>query len=152
MIAVGMIEKHLTCALDCGTNTGIAIYDFKQKKITETHSTDFFGAFKILKNLDRNITKIIVEVPASFVYNRNNNEKGPVRDSMCFKMGGTRRESQLMAIGCRLLGFSVKEVLPVRAAKWTAEDFKRYLGFDGRTNQHVRDAGRLAFFHSSDRF
>lgn len=143
-----MIEK-LTLALDPGTHTGIAIYDPKQKKIIKTHSTDFFGAFKFLKSLDRDSVNVVVEVASTFVYNRNNGEKGMSRDKMCFLMGGTRREGQLMAIGCRILGFNVKEVQPIPAKKWTAEQLKRELGFDARTNQHVRDAARLAYFYSS---
>lgn len=134
-----MIDKYLTVGVDCGESTGIAIYDCLQNKITQTHSTDFFGAFKFLKTLDREKVNIIVEVPATFVYHRNSGEIGMSRDKMCFLMGGNRREAQLLARGAKILGFTVKEVLPVRQKKWTAEQMKRYLGFDGRTNQHVRD-------------
>ncbi len=143
-----MIFK-LTVGIDAGTHTGIAIYDPKQHKIIETHSTDFFGAFKFLKALDRAEYNIVVEVPSDFIYKRNDGEKGMSRDKMAILIGGNRREAQLMATGCRILGFTVKEVLPVRAAKWTAEQLKRELGFTERTNQHVRDAARLAYHYSS---
>jgi len=145
-----MIENKLTLGIDPGTSTGIAIYDSKQKKIIQTHSTDFFGAFKILKSLDREKINIVVEVPGEFVYKRNDGEQGKSRDVMVFRMGGTRREGQLMAIGCRILGFNVKEVLPIQAKKWDAAQIKREIGFDERTNQHVRDAARLAFVYSSE--
>lgn len=143
-----MIFK-LTIGIDAGTTTGLAIYDPRAHNIIETHSTDFFGAFKYLKNLDREKYNVVVEVPGEFVYKRNDGEKGMSRDVMVFRMGGNRREAQLMAAGCRILGFTVKEVLPVRAAKWTADQLKRELGYSARTNEHVRDACRLACFHSS---
>ena len=144
-----MIEK-LTLAIDPGTNTGICIYDSKQKKIIETHTTDFFGAFKILKSLDREKINVVVEVPGEFVYKRNDGEKGMSRDVMVFRMGGNRREGQLIAIGCRILGFNVKEVLPVKAKKWDAAQLQRETGYANPTNQHVRDAIRLSVRYSSE--
>lgn len=149
-MAVGMIENKLTLAIDPGTHCGIAIYDPKQKKIVKIHSTDFFGAFTFLKTLDRAEFNIVVEVPGEYVYKRNDGEKGMSRDVMIFRMGGTRREGQLMAKGCRILGFNVKEVLPVAAKKWDAAQMKREIGFDEPTNQHVRDAARLAHHYSSE--
>lgn len=144
-----MTKVHLTIALDCGAHTGIAIYDSNEKKITGFKTTDFFGAISYLKTISKDSAKIIVEVPSDFVYARNDFQNGKVRDRMCINIGANRRESQLLAEAARRLGFTVKEVLPVRAVKWTAEQLKRYLGIDGRTSQHVRDACRLAFFHSS---
>ena len=36
-------------------------------------------------------------------------------------------------------------VEPVRAAKWTADVLRRVTGYDGRTNQHGRDAARIVW-------
>lgn len=144
-----MIQQRLTIGIDCGTHTGICIYDPKSRKIIKIHSTDFFGAFKFLKTLDRDCVNVVVEVPGDFVYKRNDGEKGMSRDVMVFRIGGNRRESQLIAIGLRILGFNVKEVLPVRAKKWDAAQLKRELGYTGQTNEHTRDAARLAFYYSS---
>lgn len=145
------MDRHLTIALDCGEHTGVAIYDSREKKITEYKTTDFFGAIAFVKTQPKDRSKVIVEVPSDFVYARNNFQGGKVRDRMCINIGMNRRESQLLAEALRRCGFSVAEVLPVRAAKWTAEQLKRYLGITARTSQHVRDACRLAFFHSSAR-
>lgn len=147
-----MTSRSLTIGIDCGEHTGLAIYDSIQKKITKFQTTDFFGAIKTVRELDKETVKIIVEVPSDFVYARNEFQKGKVRDKMLINIGMNRREAQLMAKALQICGYAVKEVLPVRAHKWTAEQLKRYLGIDSRTNQHVRDACRLAFFHSSERF
>lgn len=147
-----MSQKHLTMAIDCGEQTGIAIYDSTKKKITKTLTTDFYGAIRFVKTLEKETVKIIVEVPSDFIYARNDFQKGSLRDNMAIKIGGNRREAQLLARGLRILGFAVEEVLPIRAKKWTAEQLKRYLGIDSRTNQHVRDACRLAYFHAGTRF
>jgi hypothetical protein len=144
--------KYLTVGIDCGEHTGLAIYDSNKKKITEYKTTDFFGAIKHVRTFDNELVKVIVEVPSDFVYARNEFQKGKVRDRMLINIGMNRREAQLMARALSICGYAVKEVLPVRAHKWTAEQLKRYLGIDARTNQHVRDACRLAFFHSSERF
>lgn len=145
------MNKSLTIAVDSGEHTGIAIYDALQKKITEFKTTDFFGAIAFIKTQPKELSKVIVEVPSDFVYARNNFQGGKVRDKMCINIGMNRRESMLLAEALRRCGFSVEEVLPVRAAKWTAEQLNRYLGIAQRTSQHVRDACRLAYFHSSVR-
>lgn len=144
--------SFLTCGIDAGETTGFAVYDARQNKIIQTHSTDFFGCFKFIRTFEKEEINIVVEVPPAFIYQRNDSQKGAVRDKHAILIGGNRREAQLLAKGFRILGYRVKEVLPVRAKKWTAEQFKRYLGFDERSNQHVRDAARLAYFHSSVRF
>ena len=145
------MNKNLVVGLDAGLHTGLAVYDINLKKITNTQTTDFFGAITFIKTLPKDQTKIIVEVPSDFIYARNDFQSGKVRDKMAISIGGVRRESQLLAEACRRCGYPVLEVLPVRAAKWTAEQIKRYLGIEGRTSQHVRDAARIAYFHSSAR-
>ena len=145
------MNKNLVVGLDAGQHTGLAIYDTNLKQITLTKTTDFFGAITFIKTLPKDQTKIIVEVPSDFIYARNDFQSGKVRDKMAINIGAVRRESQLLAEACRRCGFSVLEVLPVRAAKWTAEQLKRYLGIEGRTSQHVRDACRLAHFYSTAR-
>ena len=146
-----MNKSQLTIGIDAGQHTGIAIYDSVSKKITEFKTTDFFGAITFIKTLPKDNVKVVVEVPSDFIYARNDFQSGKVRDKMAINIGAVRRESQLLAEACRRCGFAVLEVLPVRAAKWTAEQLKRYLGIEGRTSQHVRDAARLAYFHSSAR-
>lgn len=145
------MNKNLTIGIDCGEHTGLAVYDSADKKIIQIKTTDFFGAISLLKTFDREAARVIVEVPSDFVYARNDFQSGKVRDKMCINIGANRRESQLLAEACRRLGYAVKEVLPVRAKKWTAEQLARYLGITTRTSQHVRDACRLAFFYSSER-
>ncbi len=145
------MNKPLTIAVDCGLQTGLAIYDSSIKKITEFKTTDFFGAIAFIKTQPKETSKVIVEVPSDFIYARNDFQKGAVRDRMAISIGGVRRESQLLAEAVRRCGFLVQEVLPVRAQKWTAEQLERYLGITQRTSQHARDAIRLAFFYSSAR-
>jgi hypothetical protein len=141
----------LTIGIDCGEHTGIALYDSNLRKIIEFQTTDFFGAIRFVKKFPKETVKVIVEVPGDFVYARNDFQKGKVRDKMLVNIGMNRREAQLMARALKICGYIVAEVLPVRAAKWTAEQLKRYLGIETRTSQHVRDAARLAFFHSQTR-
>ena len=143
------MNKNLVVGVDAGCSTGLAVYDINLKQITETKTTDFFGAITFIKTLPKDQTKIIVEVPSDFIYARNDFQSGKVRDKMAINIGAVRRESQLLAEACRRCGYAVSEVLPVRAAKWTAEQIKRYLGIEGRTNSHIRDACRLAFYHSN---
>jgi hypothetical protein len=91
-ISVGMMSEYLTVGVDAGVETGIAVYDARQNKITQTHSTDFFGTFKFIRQFDKETINIVVEVPSDFIYARNSSEKGASRDKMAILIGGNRRE------------------------------------------------------------
>lgn len=83
-----MKSEFLTVGVDAGQETGIAVYDARAAKIIQTHSTDFFGAFKFIRTLDKENVNIVVEVPPAFIYQRNASQKGKPRDKMCLLIGG----------------------------------------------------------------
>lgn len=143
--------KHFSVGIDTGGFTGIGVYDCRANRLHSVHTTDFFGAKEfLLGNFEKENLKIFVEVPPEFIYTRNN-ERGAVRDKKAIHIGGNRREAILLAESFRREGLDVREVPPIRQTKWTADEFKRHLKSDLRTNQHERDAARIAFLYAGKR-
>lgn len=148
---------QIVIGIDAGINTGLVIYDRIQKKIVHLRTTDFFGALTTLTRYcgkdgstwGRGSVTVFVELPARMVYSRNEFQKGSIRDDMIHKMGGNRREAQLLAAGLRWLGFAdVREVPPVREKKWNQKQFELATGLSQRTSEHERDATRLAIHYT----
>lgn len=144
--------KIFRVGVDTGGFTGIGVFDCTANRLHSVHTTDFFGAREfLLNNFEKDNLKIFVEVPPEFIYARNN-ERGAVRDKKAIHIGGNRREAILLAESFRREGFDVTEVPPIRQTKWTADEFKRHLKSDLRTNQHCRDAARIAWYYAGKRF
>lgn len=143
-----------SAGVDPGTQTGIGIYDRERGQIIHFMTTDFFGVADRLRRLVRvaELT-VYVEIPGIFVYERNDdaNLGQKSRDNMMAKIGGVRREAQLLAGLLQREGFNVVEVRPVGKGKWSYDDFQQVTKIYQKTNQHERDACRLAMFHANDR-
>ena len=151
------IIKHkplptFSIGVDCGTTTGIAVFSVADNLLFGIKSTDFFGAIDYLGGFKPNIAIVYVEIPPAFVYARNRQMQGAVRDKFSINAGGVRRESQLLAEGLRKRGLHVVEVPPIKQNKWTQEEFERHLKTDIKTNQHIRDAARIAWSYAGKKF
>lgn len=147
--------RPFVVGVDAGATTGLAVYRRSTSKIIATKSTDFCGAIRYLTATFPNKCEatIFVELPGMFMYARNDDQQEKVRDNMLIKIGGNRREAELLARMLREAGFDdVREVAPVRKKnKWTQAQFTMYTGSYKQTNEHVRDAARLALFNANKR-
>ncbi len=138
--------------VDPGQQTGIGVYDRVEGRIVYITTTDFFGAAPWLMRMVRiSDLRVFVEVPARFVYFRNEDLEQKVRDNLIHKAGGTRREAELLAELLRREGFDVREVPPIREEKWDARKFQQVCKSRRETNQHERDACRLAIANATKR-
>ncbi len=131
--------------IDCGENTGLSFYDRAAKKLISVHTTDFFGVALLLSAFFQDEMHVYVEIPPTFIYSRNDHQSGAVRDKQAVNIGGNRREAQLLAEDLRRKGYAVSEVPPIRQTKWTQEQFEKEMQTQIKTNQHCRDAARIAF-------
>jgi hypothetical protein len=142
-----MKAKYLI-GIDPGAKTGLVIYDRQDKKFTSLLTTDFWGAYHIVAAYPKESVEIYVENPNMIkrpMYRRLSHIKEEnVRENMASKVGENRREAELLIKGLKGRGFTVKECKPTQT-KMDAEQFRKYTGFKGATNQHVRDAGMLVF-------
>jgi hypothetical protein len=128
-----LIKKIAAC--DPGSNTGVAVVDVHSQKIITLKTMDFWSAYNYLDNFDRRETLVVIEVPTT---KTNWHGNGAAID-----VGGVIREAKLLADGIERLGFEVIRVHP--RGKVPAKNFNKITGWVGRSNEHNRDAGMLAW-------
>lgn len=148
-----LADKDWIIGIDAGVHTGFAV--FARKPIDyrwHFETLTFWGAYDRLKSVSGDISQIgvVIEVPNSrrVMYMRvdGNSDAGRVRESMAARIGSNRREAELLAERIESLGYTVIRVTPTKT-KWNAKELERHTGIKTRTNEHVRDAIRLAWNH-----
>lgn len=145
-------RRRYTAAIDPGASTGIAVHDRAFDKIVSLYTTNFFGVSPwLMRNFRMAELIVYVEVPAIFMYDRSNMQEDRVRDNYMAKVGGVHREAELLAELLRRDGYEVQEVPPIRKKKWTDAQFQMLTKWRGPTNQHCRDAARLALHYATKR-
>jgi hypothetical protein len=136
--------------IDPGEQTGVAVYSREGRRLVAVKTTTFWGAHDYVLAFEPDAAEIVVEVPGTFLYaaqtaaNRAMQFRG-ARDRKAVNVGGVRMMGELLARRFEAKGFNVRRVQPARAKKWDAAQFKRVTGWEGRTNEHERDASRLCF-------
>ena len=134
-----MIKRVI--GIDPGKNTGYAEYDGElfAFKITFWRAVDLISAYLPEE------TAVIVELPRSkhVWHGKGQNSKAMARTGV--NVGSVVREAELLAERFISLGYTVVTVHP--KGKTTAEEVKHITGYEGRTNEHTRDAIMLAWSH-----
>lgn len=145
--------KPFVAAIDPGKQTGIAIWSRKKDKVIYWCTGDFLSTqdYLLAQFPDKSEVQVLVEVPAGFVYKRNDLEAGFGRDAKLKMMAGVIREATLLANTLAKLGFNVVQVRPVPKKKWTDKQMRFYTGSKLSSNQHERDAARLALHYANKR-
>ena len=135
-INVSKFQFHI--GIDPGNSTGFAVYDRIEKKFLVVETLDFWMAYSKAQAYSVKDTRIIVEVSKTKA-----NWQKDKSTTTSVNIGGVIKESKLLAEGFRRLGFYVETPHP--RGKVDASYFKRVTGYQGRTNEHMRDAGLLCF-------
>jgi hypothetical protein len=135
-----MGERSVICiGIDPGKHTGVALaYDGRLEAVFET---DFWGAVShIIKHPQAHI---VIELPSTkSVWHNEAKSKGAIQRTGV-NVGSVIREAELLVEYCKKNGRQYLTQSP--KGKTNAEEFKRITGWEGRTNQHMRDAGLLVY-------
>lgn len=139
MIAVG---------IDPGTSTGVATWDCSARRFIKLDTMDFWSCFVyVTVNLKGRHDKILVvaEDPGlnKPVFPRGTSSQA-VRSKIAQNVGMNKKEADLLIEGIRKCGVPVRTIRPNKS-KLNADQFKQMTGYQGRTNEHKRDAGRLVY-------
>jgi hypothetical protein len=130
---------QFTVGIDPGVNTGVAIWHKPTSRLLEV------GCYSIIAAMDR-IVKLgplaIIELRYESAHLRKwFGSKGP---EALQGAGSIKRDSTIWAEFCEFHGIKGCPIAPQKGAtKWTAEYFRTVTGWQGRTNQHGRDAALL---------
>jgi hypothetical protein len=141
-------RADIVIGIDPGVETGYAVWCRSRKQFLELVTLTFWTAYDRVTALSPTDVEIFIENPDSkrSMYERTEMvQEQRKRERMATNIGSNRREASLLIERLRALGYTVTAVRPMTARKWTAEQFTRYTRHQGRTSQHVRDAGRLVF-------
>lgn len=132
MIAIG---------IDPGKSTGIGVYE--NGCLTKLFCTDFWGCIDFINSYkDRSV--FILEKPRTkTVWNKRLSNTMSKCLITGVNVGFVIKESELI---CEYLRREKQTfALQHPSGKLSNDEFKRITKWDGRTNQHMRDAGMLCF-------
>lgn len=147
-------DPFFLIGIDPGKVTGICIMREKSKSISSLHTLDFWTTYELFKTHAETlipISQIHIEQPSLIksLYARHSKRleetKSEIvtRDKIVWDAGANAREGTLLRDGLRKLGYICLDEKPVGRKKWNAQEFQSAMGWQDRSNQHVRDAAYL---------
>jgi hypothetical protein len=149
-------EKHLRAqrdssvrffvGIDPGVNTGLAIFDRKAKKFITLETLTAVKAENYLLNMEPEQTFFVVEDARL-----NVRKKDHTSMPQAVGAGSIRRDSQRWEEWLSFYGFSFIMIRKRKTYDRFIKDAKAFnglTGHEGRTSEHARVAGIMAYLHS----
>lgn len=136
----------LYVGIDCGTHTGVAVWDTKLKRLTAVRTLPLYAALEYVDKLHKEHGVCVVFEDARqrrwFEKERSNGEyRGHLMGA-----GSVKRDSAIWEQFCKGKKIAY-EAIPPRPGmtKWSPEAFAALTGWTGRTSEHARDAVLLVY-------
>lgn len=130
--------------IDTGVNTGFAIWDKQQKSFYSIQSIMIHDALNAVTNwYNQNIiSEMFVRVEDA----RKRKWFGKRSDFKVQGAGSIKRDAKIWEDFLNDLGVDFEMVAPKNnKTKMNAESFKKITGWQGKTNEHARDAAMLVY-------
>lgn len=128
--------------IDTGVSTGIAVW--QDGKLQSVESMTITKAMRyILACHSHKYTKLYIEDARQWI---GFNGKTKSTDARLQGAGSVKRDAKIWEDWCKEHDYEVVFVKPMgKGLKKSAEDFKRITKWEGRTNEHSRDAAMIVF-------
>lgn len=136
--------------IDTGVHTGYAVYDSNEKELLAVGCDMVHRAMQIVNGLSmkahREGGKIRVRVEDArkrtwYGFHTAQEDRARLQGA-----GSVKRDAQIWEDFLTDLGVDFEMVAPKNnATKLTAEQFRRITGYEGKTNEHGRDAAMLVY-------
>lgn len=130
--------------IDCGVNTGFAIWDRTEQNFSLVSSVMIHQAMRSVEEWDR-----LFRTKGVFIRVEDARQANHFRENDIHRLrgaGSIMRDARIWEDFLTALGADFEMVRPRKAVtKLTAEKFKQVTGWDKITNEHARDAGMLVF-------
>ena len=144
------MPRRIIVGIDPGQYTGVAVYDADDRRFLSLDTLTFWGAVALLEDLSERYMglRVRLEDPNMIraIYSRHDRTTGVKRDRVGQNVGMNKRDAQLWAEWLTDRGIAFDRVKPFpKSEKKNATTFKRTTGWQGRTNEHQRDAGMLVW-------
>lgn len=137
------IKKYeIVIGIDAGVHTGYAIWNKKTKTLIVAKSLKIHEAMVRVKMLYESNSNTLVRVEDA----RQRKWFGNAGREKLQGAGSVKRDSQIWEDYLKDLGVDFVMVAPKNnTTKLNAESFKQITGYQGKTNEHARDAAMLCF-------
>lgn len=130
--------------IDPGKNTGYALADGDELKIVD--SSGIIPAMVWVKENYSDDTIVVIEDARKMGFHPGNSNT-----AKWMNVGKVKRDCQIWEEFCEELGYQYRLISPQNVqTKLDADYFEQITGWEGRTNEHKRDAGMIAFQFDPD--
>jgi hypothetical protein len=127
--------------IDCGVNTGMCVWDAKDKNIWFIGTTNIHTAMEEVKRFSKT-AKIMVRVEDA----RQRKWFGNTGRERLKGAGSVSRDAKIWEDYLKYLNVDFEMVAPKNnKTKMSAETFKKYTNYSGSTSVHARDAAMLVY-------
>ncbi len=129
--------------IDTGVNTGVAVW--QDGGLLAVESMTITQAMKFIQDFDnkRGIVKLYIEDARKWI---GFHGKTKATQARLQGAGSVKRDAQIWEDWCKENGYEVVFVKPMgKGLKKSADEFKRITGWQGRTNEHARDAAMIVY-------
>ena len=129
--------------IDTGVNTGVAVW--QDGELLAVESMTITQAMRFIQDFDnkRGIVKLYIEDARKWI---GFHGKTKATQSRLQGAGSVKRDAKIWEDWCKENGYEVVFVKPMgKGLKKSADEFKRITGWQGRTNEHARDAAMIVY-------
>lgn len=127
--------------IDTGVNTGIAVW--ADGALQRVESMTITKAMRVVAEYPASTTKLYIEDARLWIGFKGKTKQ---TDARLQGAGSVKRDAKIWEDWCSENGYKAVFVKPMgNSAKKNAADFKRITKWQGKTNEHARDAGMLVF-------
>ncbi len=138
--------------IDTGVNTGVALWDNRKRSLELVTSMPIHKAMEVVKlhqvKAQENGTKLVVRVedPRQRTWFGTERMSREEERKKLQGVGSVKRDASIWDEFLKDQGIEYEMVAPKRnITKLTQDTFKRYTGWNSKTNEHGRDAAMLVF-------
>lgn len=134
--------------IDPGTTTGVAIWDTLKKKFIHIGSGGIMDAFDIVEAemFERQSCRRDVNFEVWIEDARQRKWFGKSGREVLQGVGSIKRDCHIWEEFCKNRNLKYRMVAPKNIkTKMSAEGFKKITGWQGRSNEHERDAAMICF-------
>ncbi len=140
--------RSVALGIDAGVHTGAAVWDRRGHRFLWLKTVDFWDGIGLISGLSRAASLVVlIEDPGQnrpvFGKNIDGNDLA-IKLKMAQDVGSNKAFARLMIQYCERHHLRFVAVKPTKK-KWDAALFRRFTRYEGRTNEHTRDAGRLVY-------
>lgn len=133
-------KKQYAIGIDCGTNTGLAIYDVQAKKLVQCSTLKIHRAMEVIINYREHKIIVFVEDARLAVFGRSNDY------NRAQGAGSVKRDAAIWEDFLTDLGVEFQMKRPnKKITKLGKYEFEKITGYKGLTSSHSRDAGMMVF-------